>query len=86
MSTKNSNEFAMEFFDNLNQHRFLTSTENHNNIYLEFSKFWKNPIPNDLKKSIILMFNTNKNLENIFLLISSYINKEILNNIRENEN
>jgi hypothetical protein len=74
---KNTNELAMEFFDNLNKNQILTSPKNYDSNYLEFSKIWKCQIPENLKKNIIGMVNSNNNLESLFLSLSYQIQKEI---------
>lgn len=89
MNNKNSNELAMEFFDNLNHRQILTSLSNKDIRYLTFSKHWKNPISDDLKRNIMIMLNTNKNLESILLFISSYLQKEVSQEVsqkKESEN
>jgi len=72
---------AIDFFEILNKEEFRSE-----NIYLEFSKLWKNPPSNELKERIKRWSTSGKRLESLFTLISYHFLDEINKEREENKN
>ena len=65
---------TINFFEFLNKEKFKSD-----NLYLDFSKLWKNPPSDKLKEKIRRWLISGKRVETLFTLISFYFMEEIKN-------
>ena len=70
---------TIDFFEILNKEEFKSEQ-----LYLNFSKLWKNPPSEELKEKIRRWLTSGKRIESLFTLISYHFLDEI--NRKEEEN
>ena len=71
---------TIDFFQFLNKEKFKSD-----NLYLDFSKLWKNPPSDELKEKIRRWLISGKRIESLFTLISYHFLYEINKKVEENK-
>ena len=71
---------TIDFFQFLNKEKFKSD-----NLYLDFSKLWKNPPSDELKEKIRRWLISGKRIESLFTLISYHFLDEINKKVEENK-